>query len=172
GGQGDLYKLPLLTKADVRRHLYFDIMSETHDKAQVMKITTSGSTGEPFICYADRAQLEFRWAAELRAEEWAGHRFGDPSVRLSRAEFGQKRVAEAQGRADAALANRTLFPVFERLDESLTELSQTLASVRPTFIDGDAEAFDFIARHLRKEASQLSCKPRGIMTYGQTLSTE
>ena len=79
-GQEDLHKLPFLTKADIRQHLYFDIMSENHDKADVLKITTSGSTGEPFVCYADRAQLEMRWAATLRAQEWTGYRFGDPTL--------------------------------------------------------------------------------------------
>ena len=63
----DLYKLPLLTKQEVRDHLYFDIVSENHIKDEVLKITTSGSTAEPFVCYADRHQLEFRWAATLRA---------------------------------------------------------------------------------------------------------
>ena len=81
-GQADLHKLPYLTKADVREHLHFDILSENHDKDSVLKITTSGSTGEPFVCYADRAQLEFRWAATLRSQEWTGYRFGDPCVRL------------------------------------------------------------------------------------------
>src|SRR5262249_2713642 len=39
-GQEDLHKLPFLTKADIRQHLYFDIMSENHDKAQILKIST------------------------------------------------------------------------------------------------------------------------------------
>ena len=44
--QEDLVKLPMLSKADVRAHLYFDIMSENHNKDEVLRITTSGSTGE------------------------------------------------------------------------------------------------------------------------------
>ena len=68
----DLHKLPFLTKDDVRKHLYFDIMSDNHDKAEILKVTTSGSTGEPFVCFVDRAQLEFRWAATLRSMEWTG----------------------------------------------------------------------------------------------------
>ena len=29
------------------------------------------------MVYVDRAQLEFRWAATLRSQEWTGYRFGD-----------------------------------------------------------------------------------------------
>ncbi|HEX2675326.1 MAG TPA: glycosyltransferase, partial [Polyangiales bacterium] len=81
-GQADLHKLPLLTKTDVRKHLYFDLMQEGVKHSEILKISTSGSTGEPFVCYADKAQLEFRWAATLRSQEWTGYRFGDPTVRL------------------------------------------------------------------------------------------
>ena len=98
-GQADLHKLPFLTKADIRQHLYFDIMSENHDKAQVLKVTTSGSTGEPFVCYADRAQLEVRWAATLRAQEWTGYRFGDPTVRLWHQTLGMTRSQAMQASA-------------------------------------------------------------------------
>src|SRR5690606_1261138 len=54
-GADDLHRLPLLDKQAIRDHLYFDIMSENHDKSQILEIATSGSTGEPFVCYADRA---------------------------------------------------------------------------------------------------------------------
>ena len=44
-GQRRSDKLPLLTKDDVRKHLYFDIMSDNHDKAEMLKISTSRLDG-------------------------------------------------------------------------------------------------------------------------------
>ena len=44
-------------------------MSDNHDKSKIQKITTSGSTGQPFTYYVDKHQLEFRWAATL----WYGN---------------------------------------------------------------------------------------------------
>ena len=41
-GQSDLHKLPFLTKDLVRKHLHFDIMSENHDRKDVLRIATSG----------------------------------------------------------------------------------------------------------------------------------
>ena len=73
----DLQRLPLLSKQEVRENLYFDLMSDSHRKRDVYRITTSGSTGQPLVAWADRHQLEFRWAATLRSQEWTGYRFGD-----------------------------------------------------------------------------------------------
>ena len=98
-------------------------MSEDHDKSQVLRITTSGSTGEPFICYADRQQLEFRWAATLRSQEWTGYRFGDRCTRLWHQTIGMTARQAWQERLDARLSNRHFVPIFElsepRLDETM-----------------------------------------------------
>src|SRR5207237_6958013 len=62
----DIRRLPLLSKADVRKHLYFDLFADDHRKRDMHKISTSGSTGEPFTTYGDRHQLEVRFATALR----------------------------------------------------------------------------------------------------------
>jgi phenylacetate-CoA ligase len=167
-GQADLHKLPYLTKADIRRHLYFDIMSENHDKSQVLEITTSGSTGEPFVCYADRAQLEFRWAATLRAQEWTGYRFGDPTVRLWHQTIGMSKSQIARERLDAALSNRTFLPVFELSERNLEKMAETIAAASPVLMDGYAEALNFLAVYL-KSAGKLPVRPRALMSSAQTL---
>jgi phenylacetate-CoA ligase len=166
--QADLHKLPMLTKADIRQHLYFDIMSENHDKSQVLKVTTSGSTGEPFVCYADRAQLEVRWAATLRAQEWTGYQFGDPTVRLWHQTLGMSKSQIAREHADALLSNRTFIPVFELSDENLARMMDTVASAQPVLMDGYAEALDFIARYV-KATGRVDVRPRAIMSSAQTL---
>jgi phenylacetate-CoA ligase len=167
-GQADLHKLPFVTKDDVRQHLYFDIMSENHDKSQVLKITTSGSTGEPFVCYADRAQLEVRWAATLRAQEWTGYKFGDPTVRLWHQTIGMTKEQAFREHLDAALTNRTFIPVFEISDKNLARMVRTIAGVRPVLMDGYAEALDFLA-HYVKSAGSVDVRPRAIMSSAQTL---
>ncbi len=168
-GQEDLHKLPFLTKDLVRKHLYFDIMSTNHDKSQVLKITTSGSTGLPFVCYADRTQLEFRWAATLRAQEWTGYRFGDPTVRLWHQTLGMSKSQVARELADAYLSNRSFVPVFELSDAKLEGMIQTIASKNPVLIDGYAEAFDFLAQYIRTRSGDIGCKPKGLMSSAQSL---
>ena len=167
-GQADLAKLPLLTKDDIRKHLYFDIMSENHDKSQVLRIATSGSTGEPFVCYADRAQLEFRWAATLRAHEQTGYRFGDSTVRLWHQTIGMTKAQAWRERADAVLSNRTFIPVFELQEQRLANMIQKIADARPVLLDGYAEALDFLAQYL-KNNGRLDVRPRALMSSAQTL---
>jgi phenylacetate-CoA ligase len=167
-GQEDLAKLPFLTKADIRRHLHFDIMSENHDKGEILRISTSGSTGEPLVCYADRAQLEFRWAATLRAQEWTGYQFGDPTVRLWHQTIGMTRSQAAKERADAIMSNRTFVPVFQMTDENLKKTMELIRSVQPTLMDGYAEALDFLA-HYVKTVGDPGVRPRAIMSSAQTL---
>ena len=134
----------------------------------MLRVTTSGSTGEPFVCYADRAQLEFRWAATLRAQEWTGYRFGDPTVRLWHQTLGMSRAQAWRERADARLSNRTFVPVFELHADRLTEMVQTLADRSPVLVDGYAEALDFLA-HYVKSRGRVDVRPRAIMSSAQTL---
>lgn len=169
--QDDLHKLPLLAKADIRKHLYFDIMSENHDKSQVLRISTSGSTAEPFVCFVDRAQLEVRWAATLRAQEWTGYRFGDPTVRLWHQTLGMTPSQVRKERLDAWLCNRTFVPVFSLSDGNLEKMVQTIESAHPVLLDGYAEALDLLASFIRAREgrSRLSFHPRAVMSSAQTL---
>jgi phenylacetate-CoA ligase len=167
-GQADLHKLPLLTKQDVREHLYFDILSDNHKKSEMLRVATSGSTGEPFVCYVDRAQLEFRWASTLRSQGWAGYRFGDPSVRLWHQTVGLRPSQEVRERLDAALSRRTFIPVFE-LDESrLGAVLGEIADASPALLDGYAEALHFLASYAKGRGDRR-VRPRAVMSSAQTL---
>jgi phenylacetate-CoA ligase len=167
-GQADLHKLPFLTKADVRKHLYFDMLSEGSNKSEMLKVSTSGSTGEPFICYADRAQLEFRWAATLRSQEWTGYEFGDPCVRLWHQTIGMTRRQVWMERIDAAFCRRRFIPVFEMSDSKLETMVREIADWQPVLMDGYAEALDFLAHYL-KSRGNVGVRPKALMSSAQTL---
>jgi phenylacetate-CoA ligase len=164
----DLQKLPFLTKDDVRKHLYFDIMSDNHDKAQVLKVSTSGSTGEPFVCFVDREQLEFRWAATLRSMEWTGWRFGDRQVRLWHQTIGMSKTQVVREVADAVLSRRKFIPAYEMSDDTLRHFVAAIEAFQPVLLDGYAESFNFLARYLT-EHGRLNIRPRGIISSAQTL---
>lgn len=166
--QDDLHKLPMLSKDDVRAHIYFDIMSENHDKSEVLKITTSGSTGEPFVCYADRQQLEFRWAATLRSQEWTGYRFGDPCVRLWHQTLGMSPSQVRKEKADAFFLRRRFVPVFEMREEILPDIIRQVSDWQPTLVDGYAEALNLIGQYIKVHGG-LEHRPRGVMSSAQML---
>ncbi len=167
-GIDDLHKLPFLTKNDVRKHLYFDIMSDNHKKSEVLKVTTSGSTGEPFVCFVDREQLEFRWAATIRAMEWTGWQLGDRQVRLWHQTIGMSKTQVAREVSDAMLMRRKFIPAYEMSDDTLREFVKTIEAYQPVLLDGYAESFNFLARFL-EEHGRIAISPKGIMSSAQTL---
>ena len=116
----DLQKIPLLSKQDVRENLYFDLLSDNHKKEEVLRIQTSGSTGEPFVCFADRHQLEIRWAATQRSLEWTGYRFGDKQARLWHQTIGMNITQVVREKLDAMFNRRLFVPAYELSDKNLS----------------------------------------------------
>lgn len=167
-GQEDLHKMPFLTKADVRKHLHFDILQEGVKHSDILKITTSGSTGEPFVCYADRSQLEFRWAATLRAQDWTGYRFGDPTVRLWHQTIGMTKSQVGKERLDAYFCNRHFIPVFSMTADGLEKIVREMCEKKPTLIDGYAEAFNFLGNYIDSRGG-LDFRPKALMSSAQSL---
>jgi phenylacetate-CoA ligase len=164
----DLQKLPLLDKNKVRAHLYFDLLSDNHDKRKMLKITTSGSTGEPFVCYAEKHQLEMRWAATLRAMEWTGYRFGDRQARLWHQTIGMTLGQVIRERIDAIFNRRIFIPAYEMSDNNLPRSMERLRKFRPVLIDGYAESFNFLAHYIKQHAL-VGVKPKGIISSAQAL---
>jgi phenylacetate-CoA ligase len=167
----DLQRLPVLTKDDIRLNLYFDLISDAHDKRQMLPITTSGSTGEPLTLYADKTQLEMRWATTLRNIEWTGYLFGDRQVRLWHATIGMSGVQAFKERLDALLTRRRFFPAFEMNEASIARYLELLRATRPALIDGYAEALNLIANYLKRNHVD-GISPKGIISSAQTLSEE
>jgi phenylacetate-CoA ligase len=167
----DLGKLPLLDKDQVRESLYFDLLSDNHDKRRILKVTTSGSTGEPFVCYADQHQLEIRWAATLRSLEWTGWRFGDRQARLWHQTIGMSWHQVLRERVDAWLSRRIFIPAFEMSERDVDRAVQRLRRHQPALIDGYAECFNFLAEYTRSHPA-LGISPRGIISSAQVLPEE
>lgn len=164
----DLRRLPLLEKSTVRERLYSDLMSDNHDKRRVLRVATSGSTGEPLTCWVDRDQLEMRWAATLRGLEWTGYRFGDRSVRLWHQNIGMSRGQEVKERLDARLCRRWLVPAFEFSPDKVRAMERAIRRYRPRLLEGYAESFHYLARS-GLDPDLRSLPVRGIVSSAQTL---
>jgi phenylacetate-CoA ligase len=163
----DLANIPLLSKADVRKNVYFSMFSENHNKAQMLKISTSGSTGEPFVCYADKFQLEMRFATTLRALEMSGWRFGDKQMRLWHQTLGMSKSQVLKEKLDSVFMRREFIPAFEMTEESLTRLIKLIERKKPVLIDGYAESLNFIATASTKRSKQT---PKAVMSSAQQLT--
>lgn len=164
----DLTKLPFLSKNDVRENLYFDLFSDNHLKKDIYRISTSGSTGEPFVTYADRTQLEIRFATTLRALEWTGWRMGDKQARLWHQTIGMSASQVIREKIDSWFMRRLFIPAYEMKDENLKEFVRKISSHKPVLVDGYAESFNFLAQYVSKYDIP-EFRPKSIMTSAQVM---
>lgn len=164
----DLRSLPLLGKEDVRENLYFDLFAVDHDEKDLLKITTSGSTGEPFTTYADRYQLEMRMATTLRALEWTGWRFGDRQARLWHQTLGMSKSQVLRERLDALFMRRLFVPAFEISPKNIEAFVQRIRNHDPVLVDGYAESLNFLATYV-KSGHSAGFSPRAMMSSAQAL---
>ena len=165
----DVQRLPLLSKADVRKGLYFELFADNHDKKKMQRISTSGSTGEPFVTYGDQYQLEFRFATTLRALEWTGWRFGDRQARLWHQTIGMSKLEVVRERIDAWFMRRLFVPAYEMSPDALEEFVKRIRDHRPVLVDGYAESFNFLA-HYATEGGNPGFSPKAIMSSAQMLT--
>ena len=164
----DLVKLPIIDKNVVRENLFLGMMSDSHNKAAIQKVTTSGSTGEPFFIYVEKKQIEMRWAATLRSAEWTGYQFGDRQLRLWHKYLGMSKRQIIREIFDAKLTRRSFIPAYEMDEAGLEKFMTQVNRSRPVLMDGYAESFNFIARYLKKK-SYNGFRPTAIMTSAQSL---
>jgi phenylacetate-CoA ligase len=164
----DIRRLPMLSKDDVRRNLYFGLFADDHRKRQMLKISTSGSTGEPFTTYADRHQLEMRFATTLRGLEWTGWRFGDRQARLWHQTIGMTKLQVLRERLDGVFMRRMFVPAFEIDAENIERFIDAIRKHRPVLVDGYAESLNFLATYVR-EGGSPGFSPQAILSSAQAL---
>lgn len=165
----DLERFPLLSKTDVRKNIHFQMFAENHDKKYMHRIKTSGSTGEPFICYADKFQLEMRMATTLRAFEMTGWSYGEKQLRLWHQTLGMSTSQILKEKLDAVFMRRKFIPAFEMSKSSLKKLQELIRDYRPKLIDGYAESLNFLAS---MPFDYGSYTPKGLMSSAQQLTSE
>ena len=164
----DLSKLPFLEKDDVRQNLHSGLISNAVNKKRMLQINTSGSTGKPFTIFADREQLEIRFASTLRAMEWTGWRFGDRQARLWHQTIGMSRTQVIRERIDAWFMRRIFIPAFEINDQNIEEFVAKIRNFHPKLVDGYAESLNFLARYIQM-GNVAGFSPVAVVSSAQAL---
>jgi phenylacetate-CoA ligase len=167
----DIEKLPFISKDDIRENLETGLVSSRIDRKKMLRINTSGSTGQPFTIYADRNQLEVRFASTLRSLEWTGWRFGDAQARLWHQTLGMSRSQIIRERVDAWFMKRLFIPAFELSPKNIEDFVSKIRAHNPVLIDGYAESLNFLAMYL-SSGKTAGFSPMAIMSSAQALPTQ
>lgn len=164
----DLSKLPLITKDALRETTLSELLSSAVPEKHMIKISTSGSTGTPLTIYADREQLEARFATTLHALEWTGWRFGDRQIRLWHQSLGMSRSQVVRERLDAFLLRRKFVPAFEMSPDNIESTVNIVSRYRPVLIDGYAESLNLLASFVAFHGTR-GISPALVMSSAQAL---
>lgn len=136
--------------------------------------TTGGSTGLAFRFLMTPESLDLRWGATMRGHEWTGYRFGEPCARLWHSTLGMTRTQAAKEMLDAFWSNRRFYPVFKMDDANMRRFIRQIIRVRPTLIEGYAEALNVLARFIEdsEHKSLYESGVKAVMSSAQTLEPE
>ena len=167
----DIGKLPFITKDDIRENLETGLLSSKIRKKNMLRISTSGSTGQPFTIFADRNHLEVRFASTLRSLEWTGWRFGDAQARLWHQTLGMSRSQVIREHVDAWFLKRLFIPAFEISPKNIEDFVSKIRTHNPVLIDGYAESLNFLAMYL-SSGKTAGFSPMAIMSSAQALPTQ
>jgi len=150
-GPEDLIRLPLLTKAEVRKN------RETlrSDRAgKLVPFTTGGSTGEPLVFDLAKRRVASRVACRLRVSRWWGLGIGDPEIALWGSPVELTRQDWVRGMRDRLLATR-LLSAFEMNDATMSRYLDVLESGAWRQLFGYPSAIYLLCLHARKTGRDL-----------------
>jgi phenylacetate-CoA ligase len=168
-GRSDLHKVPLLTRADIRRD-FADLRSCDVPRRTLRTGHTSGTTGTPLTIGYDRNVVWMTYAVFDRHYRWAGCRLGRDG----------DRVAVARGNVVVPLEQRT--PPFWRLNRlhhqlllssfhlskaNLPAYVEALRQFEPDVLDGYPSTLFVLARYLQQSGQRLPL--RAAVTSSETL---
>ena len=168
-GRGDLYKLPLLTKDDIRRH--FDDLRSRDVPARALKTGhTSGTTGMPLTVGYDRDTIWMTYAVFDRHYRWAGLRMGRDGDRVAVAR-GNVIVPLEQRRPPFwrfnRIQNQMLLSSFHLSKDNLPAYFEALRQFQPAVLDGYPSTLYLLAKYLQNRGERFPL--RAAVTSSETL---
>lgn len=159
----DLRKLPVIDKEALKAQPVTDLISNHHDSiADLIRVSTSGSSGVPFDFFIDRRCEQLRKAQSLRPYLSNGRRLTDCSVYFTGFPDQKPKWFERLG---------VLREWRIGCNEPHAFQLQAFNRFRPQVIQGYPSALTSLASFVRDQAVQIH-KPRLIFTDSELLTPE
>ncbi len=162
--KADLYKLPILTKEDVRKYFSPKYVNSSIPKSDLILEKSSGSTGEPLEYYATKASQSFKTAMGIRSWGWMKYKLGDKYVKVS----ARPRGSFLKNFQD--VFNNSSYIYFENLTEDIfIDMINKIQSFDPMFIRSYPIPLYYLAGIIENQGGIKLKELRGINTTGSTL---
>jgi len=151
-GLDDLSRLPVLTKADIRRHGH--TMCWPNVPGGLRPYNTGGSTGEPLIFHFDLNRQASDQAARIRTHRWFDADIGDPEVFL----WGSPVEITRQDRLKMLrdrLTNQLLLNAFAMSAERMDLYLNRIEHYNPVSLFGYPSSLALLCEHARRRGRRL-----------------
>lgn len=164
-GTGDLKKLPLLNKAQVRKHAE-ELISRPFSGTRLLKFKTGGSTGKALEFFISEPCSEIRNALARRNDRWSGWEVGEPVAAI----WGNPVYPQGlkQHILGWMLIPYTYLDTMAVTDASVREFARQWKKVRPTLVFGHAHSIYLLAQYLDR-LNIRHLRPKGIISSSMML---
>jgi phenylacetate-CoA ligase len=164
----DLYKLPILTKDDIRQN--FENMQANDFKKWAPSLkTTGGSTGEPLMYYITQDAFSINLAGIFRGLAWAGYKFGDKKITLGGSRLVSDKRQTIKGWLVNKLIDRNLsISTLDMSEEKVNKYVCQIKKYKPKFVYGYASALYLIANYLKQNKINI-IQPVAIFSTAEML---
>jgi len=167
-------RLPPLTADDLRRE-GTRLLVPGVDARELLRITTSGTTGTPRAVYWRRDEAALREAGNTLVDEWAGYRagcrvaflWGGPRVEGARPPKASPSRLERWSRGATAPHQELWLPVGDLTPAVIAEHHRRLAAFRPDLIVSYPGLLAIVARGFDGAAPPI--RPRAVVTSAEPL---
>lgn len=166
---GDLQKLPLLSKEEVRNN-FEDLIARNIDRERLRYVTTGGSTGRPLGLYQDKYTTDLWESAFIfRQWSWAGFRFGDRRVTLrgdviTRSERKGKRPWWDYNTDN----NELVLSSMAMSEENMSSFINKMREFNPKFIHAFPSSLEIFARFLNSNKVN-GCRVNAVFCESETV---
>lgn len=146
---GDLNKLPLLRKEDIRNNLPA-LTAKNIPENELMPMSTSGTTGPPLKLFKDKNEVAYKTAARRRFQKIFGYERGDRLVSVRGHSFPMKR--KSQGLFTKIARNEWTPYGYSTSNEKIGELVEKIREYNPKFIRGYSSTIYLIAKYMENNS--------------------
>jgi phenylacetate-CoA ligase len=159
----DLPKIPILTRHDVRNNLSLLIARNFTDN-QVVKLSTSGTTGKPLRFYYDKDKEYLNYDPFVwRYFGWAGHKVGELHATLSCWTTSNELYAYNTVR------NFLILSAYNMKKDNAEKYAEIIKKYKVRYLDTYPSAIELLTLCLKDKAIKPSVKLKAIFTHSECL---
>ena len=162
--KSDLYKIPILTKDEVRKNFPDKIVANNLNEYKFSKNFSSGTTGLSLQYYITKNAYSLGRASGIRTWYWLGYRLGDKYIKIGTNSRSSK-IKIIQDKI-----NKSQFIFAEQLDDAhISAMIEKIDTFDPKVIRGYPFILYILAKYIEKNGGRHFNNLKALSTTANTL---